>query len=301
MPENDNMLQLQTENEFTNDDILQSGHDFYINFKKREGVVNMPSYHNHSSYELYYQFSGERYYFIKDRTYYIKKGDFVLIDTYELHKTTYAGTPTYERILISFKDEYLKEFNGYVKELDLLACLSRGIPVLNLNLSEQNFIETLLFKMLEETRKNLKESSFYLKISLMELLIFLNRFQPRQKSGCLEFPSALHKKISKVAQYISANYAEELSLSSVAGEFSVSPYYLSRTFKEVTGFTFVEYISSIRIKEAMKLLTDTESSITDIAAIVGFDSSTHFGRVFKEVTKLSPLKFRKKAREIGGL
>jgi YesN/AraC family two-component response regulator len=86
---------------------------------------------------------------------------------------------------------------------------------------------------------------------------------------------------------------QELSLYLLAEKFYVSPYYLSRFFKEATGFTFVEYVNSVRIKEAKKLLERTTMKVSLVAKKVGFGSVTHFGRVFKSVTGYVPLYFRK--------
>ncbi|MFW5749714.1 MAG: helix-turn-helix domain-containing protein, partial [Halanaerobium sp.] len=86
---------------------------------------------------------------------------------------------------------------------------------------------------------------------------------------------------------------KSLTLSSLADKFNYSPAYLSRAFKEVTGFNFVEYKNNVRIKEAGKLLQQSKLSVTEIATEVGFNNITHFGRIFKEITDLSPLAYRK--------
>ncbi|MGB3986308.1 MAG: helix-turn-helix transcriptional regulator, partial [Limnochordia bacterium] len=72
-----------------------------------------------------------------------------------------------------------------------------------------------------------------------------------------------------------------------------SQYYLSRMFKTVTGLTLIEYLNTIRIQEAQKLLADENLSITEIASLVGYDSQTYFGRMFKRITGLTPREYRK--------
>lgn len=68
---------------------------------------------------------------------------------------------------------------------------------------------------------------------------------------------------------------------------------MSRFCKVATGFTFVEYVNSVRIKEAKHLLEQTTLKVNLIARKVGFGSVTHFGRVFKAVTGHAPLYYRK--------
>ena len=69
--------------------------------------------------------------------------------------------------------------------------------------------------------------------------------------------------------------------------------YLSRIFKKNTGFSFNEYVNYQRIFSAQDLLKNTTKQITGIAISVGFDSSTHFGRVFKQLTGFTPSAYRK--------
>jgi AraC-like DNA-binding protein/quercetin dioxygenase-like cupin family protein len=274
-------------------DLLNEERTFGIEYRMFTDRGSMSSNHYHSHYEIYYQMAGERYYFIKDRTYYIKKGDIVFINMYDLHKTIYAGADFYERVLINFKARYIKGFSDDSKDIDLFSVFGKDINVYSLSLPEQGFIEGLLNKMLQENKKSLIGYGSYLKISLIEILIFLNRLSLNPQTRYLEYPSALHKKISEVAKYINNNFFNNITLNDLSQTFHVSPFYLSRTFKEVTGFTFIEYLNSTRIKEAQRLLIKSNLSVTEIGEKVGFESTTHFGRVFKNISNTSPLQYRK--------
>ena len=74
-----------------------------------------------------------------------------------------------------------------------------------------------------------------------------------------------------------------ITINGLAGQFYISPSYLSRVFKKVTGFHLQEYIRHIRIREAKKRLRDTDEKILDIAADTGFKHISHFNKVFKEI------------------
>ena len=78
------------------------------------------------------------------------------------------------------------------------------------------------------------------------------------------------------------------------GAVLLSPYYLSRLFRRVTGQSIVDYLNNRRIEAAQKLLETTELSISAIAEQTGFASAAHFRRVFREVMDISPLQYRKK-------
>jgi transcriptional regulator GlxA family with amidase domain len=64
-----------------------------------------------------------------------------------------------------------------------------------------------------------------------------------------------------------------------------------------TGFTVIEYLNYVRIRETKTLLTETDWPITRVAEKTGFDSIAHFGRVFKGITGRAPLQYRKQHRE----
>jgi YesN/AraC family two-component response regulator len=83
-----------------------------------------------------------------------------------------------------------------------------------------------------------------------------------------------------------------LTLPALSDHFYISTSHLSRLFKEVSGFTFTEYMNIVRIKEAQKLLRETNFKVADIAETVGFGNIAHFGRVFKENTNITPLQYR---------
>ena len=76
--------------------------------------------------------------------------------------------------------------------------------------------------------------------------------------------------------YISDHYAESISLDGLAGVFYLSKFYLSRSFKEVTGYGVNEYVNILRTKRAKQLLEETTLSVSEIAGTVGYESITYF-------------------------
>lgn len=119
---------------------------------------------------------------------------------------------------------------------------------------------------------------------LIELLIFCNRLDFKNSKSYLQELNPIYNTVHKIIRYIRNNYHEKLTLSSIAKQFYISPYYLSRMFKQITGLTLIEYINNTRVKAAQKLLLETNNSISEIAAQVGYESHTHFGRMFKKLS-----------------
>jgi AraC-like DNA-binding protein len=255
------------------------------------GHFNMTNYHFHDKYELYYLVSGDRYYFIKDRTYLVKKGSLILIKPYDLHKTTDTGKKDHSRILINFDRSFLT--GTPIMEEILEELFYSNQPIITFLPTEQQKVQSFLYNIVHEIKN--KEFGFDVSLQalLMELLIFIKRHSDDVPYVSTDHPSAMHEKMSEIVQYINDHYHNDISLETVAKEFFISQYYLSRAFKQATGFTFVEYVNSVRIKEAQTLLRESNEKVIQIAEDVGFGNISHFGRVFKNITGFSPLNYRK--------
>jgi AraC-like DNA-binding protein len=276
-------------------DFQHSFDSFFIERIKRTESFNMTANDCHDVYEIYYMLSGERYYFIKNRNYLVRKGDLVIINFNELHKTMDASNVVHERILINFRPKFLKDMPIKKDGVDLLSCF-RPSRILRLTLEEQHLVETLLKKMIKEENCRPIGYELHVKVLLIELLLFIARYNSDHWECNFTFQNALHEKISEIVSFMCENYHEKITLRTIENQFFISPYYFSRSFKKITGFTFVEYLNRIRVLEGQRLLKDTSKPITCIADEIGYDSVTHFERKFKEITGLAPMNFRKSVK-----
>jgi AraC-like DNA-binding protein len=98
--------------------------------------------------------------------------------------------------------------------------------------------------------------------------------------------------ITRAKDYIRQNQAEELSLGMVARAVNTSTFYFCKLFKKATGLNFTDYVSRVRIEKARNLLLNPNLRISEIAYEVGFQSLTHFNRVFKRISGESPSEYR---------
>jgi AraC-like DNA-binding protein len=98
--------------------------------------------------------------------------------------------------------------------------------------------------------------------------------------------------VTKAKEYIQLNQAEELSLTRVAKAVNTSSFYFCKLFKKATGLNFTDYVSRVRVEKAKNLLLNPNLRISEIAFEVGFQSLTHFNRVFKKIIGQSPTQYR---------
>lgn len=254
----------------------------------RTGHFSMAREHFHDHYELYYLISGERHYFIQDKTYPVRQGELVLVDKHLLHKTISAGTPAHERLLLNFDDAFLRE-------PALAAVFRSGRKVIRFQPRDQSAVGHLLRQMEEEYAGRGMHRRILLQALLDQVLILCARAAAAMPSA--ESPaSPIHPKVTEMIRLLNARFAEPITLSAAAARAGLSVSYASRMFKRGTGFSFVEYLNHIRVREAQRLLRETDLKVIRIAEETGFQNVAHFGRVFKEISGRTPLAYRRQAR-----
>lgn len=109
--------------------------------------------------------------------------------------------------------------------------------------------------------------------------------------GILRAPDT--ELVDQVYQLLHDRYDEHITLGLISDHLAVSPYHLQRTFKRITGVSPTKALEVIRVKKAKQLLSMTERSIGEIAALVGFRSAAHFTKIFREETEETPSVYRK--------
>lgn len=98
--------------------------------------------------------------------------------------------------------------------------------------------------------------------------------------------------VEKACKYIVENISKDLSLEQVAQIVSVSPYYLSKLFKEEKKQNFINYLTDLRIEKACRMLSDSFSSVKEVSAAVGYNDQNYFSRLFKNNVGMSPTEYK---------
>lgn len=101
-------------------------------------------------------------------------------------------------------------------------------------------------------------------------------------------------RFNELLSYIDQHYTEELDLDTLSEAIGFSKYHFIRLFKQYTGTTLGDYVTTCRIKASEKLLCNLELSIAEIASQSGFSSISTFNRLFKQYKKCSPTEYRQR-------
>jgi AraC-like DNA-binding protein len=261
----------------------------------RDYNFSMDNKHFHDCYELYYLIEGERYYFIDKEIFHVKAGSLVLINREQIHKTSMAESSYHSRMLLQMNAGVFRPFFLALGLPDPDDLIATHYGVIDLKEEDQVKVLSIFDAIMDEIQKKKDRYELLVKLRTAELFLIICRYCKEQihREQVLQWKTEKHSKVQEVVQYLSEHCETDETLEKIAARFFISKSYLSRIFKEVTGFTVNEYINLVRIKKAKRLLKNSHYSITELSAILGFESLTYFERVFKKLTGLSPKRYQK--------
>lgn len=272
----------------------------------------MRSRHVHETIELHFNLEGQRLMFVDRETYSLSPHSAIVVNHNLIHRTSTApGFPPdhhnfilqldrsrFDQILrvagLRSFDDFGERFNGVATFDD----------------SEWQLILSVIseFKAMCEEDKmgaavSMEDAHAFLYLQALELASIFAKARRRLLHTELEanqkavpetvVKTGVHQKVHEVALYLQTHIHESVSLEELAQRFFMSRSYLTRSFRNITGFSVVEYMTYIRIQKAQQLLRESDRSITEIADLCGFGNITYFEKVFKEATGQTPVQYRK--------
>lgn len=131
-----------------------------------------------------------------------------------------------------------------------------------------------------------------------ELEHLLRKFSIRASDAGRENAAGRYSPlVEETVRYMQAHLADEISRESITQQVHVSECHISRLFRKETGCSITEFITNMRISRAQELLTDTNCSITDICAQIGYNYQAYFSKVFRDRTGMTPNRYRASFRK----
>ncbi|SER43000.1 AraC-type DNA-binding protein [Gracilibacillus ureilyticus] len=256
-------------------------------------------YHSHPDhYEIYFFHSGSCRYLIHNQIFDLEPGDLLLMDGMTLHKPNVNPNKEYIRSVIHFSPQWIKNVLNEIDCMHLLEVFEklRHCLIRTRESDESKYLEEVIHRLYKRKIKaNNQEdvTEAELKILLMQVLLSVYHLGqidsiklPQQKSDKLE-----HSE--KIAEYIQNMYMYKLSLNGIAKALNLSKSYVSHVFKEMTGFTVMEYVMGCRLTQVKYLLEmEPEKALKDIAYECGFESVSHFSRYFREKVGVTAKQYR---------
>jgi len=260
--------------------------------------------HSHEFLEFFYVWEGKAYHYVGNKKMQIIKSDIFMINPLQNHKfILHPGTPL-EIITCVFSPSFLdphivslKKMKSFLKFIYLEPFYNPKYNNLHLTGTIDIKVRSLLQEMLEEYTKKYQGYDISIKAKLIDLLITVVRvhekYENDRESNSIKLSSRCDA-IFDTIKFLNEHFKEKFTLSEVAKKSYLNPQYFCELFKKLTGKTYIEYITDLRINYVCKLLKTTQQSITSICYDSGFNELSHFEHIFHRTTGLTPKQYRNK-------
>lgn len=242
--------------------------------------------HWHKSVEIFLVTEGELEFYIDSTCLPLRAGEFVIVNSNEVHS---VDSPLPNRTVVV--QIPCGCFEGYLKE-DSYAIFSRK------SAEDDRELTRLVMEMYDIYQK--KELAYELKVQslFLELLYLLvTGFLEMEADQNLIRQKRHLDRLSQITSYMKQNYAQNITLESVADRFGFSPTYLSRMFHRYANVSYKTYLLNVRTEYGLREMMNTEHSLNDVALGNGFPNSRAFAKAFQKRYGCLPSEYRKKARK----
>lgn len=266
--------------------------DCFAKESNEHDKISVERYHYHDYIEFLYALDCDMNVWINGIPHRATEGDLVIINSGELHNISFNTDSHYICVKFSprilyFDDNSLFEFK-YVTPF-----LSDASPqkLFHKEDFENVDVRALTLEIMEEWEK--QRSAYELTIRANILKIFTGIFRYWDKQNVFHSDEVLTESMRKALMYISDHF-DSVTEREVASACGLSYNYFSASFKKAVGRSFIDYVTQIKVNEAEKLLFSSEKSITEIALICGFSSTSHFISRFKDLKGVTPGQLKKR-------
>lgn len=255
-------------------------------------------WHFHSVFEIIYvtESTGQR--FVADSMENFYPGDLILLGHNVPHYMRSA--PEYETgndklrvkgVIIQFEKDFMAHaIQQYTDMMHIKSLLEKSERGIHFPVSGNNEITSYITRL--PTLSGLEQI-----VHLLYLLDKMAVCTDKRILGSTHFSNSLslftNNRMEKVLSYITFHYTENISLENTASLVAMNTTAFCRYFKEKSGKTFMEYILELRVGYACQLLLSNSMDISQLSMECGFNTVSHFNRIFKRITNLTPSEYRK--------
>ncbi len=238
--------------------------------------------HWHHSIEIFALWEGGLEFTLQDQTFPLKGGEFVLVNSNEVHSIQ-AKKPN-RTVVLQIPQQ---EFVGYFTDEDF-------IWFSHSDREDDQKVFLLLQEMFLIDGKAENGSHFQVLSLYYELLYLLvTKYRKLQVHPEIIHSNRQLQKLSPITAYLKEHYGDTVTLESLAKEFGYSTAYLSRMFQKYAGISFKQYLLSVRMEHAARELEETKHAILDIAVANGFPNGKAFSDAFRKQYGVLPSEYRK--------
>jgi AraC-like DNA-binding protein len=246
---------------------------FHINDQTKKDF----SCHYHDFHKIIVFISGKVTYHIEGKAYHLKPRDILLVSQGAIHKPEIDPSVPYERYIFWIRDDLsCQELNTCFQKAN-----DRSFNLVRADSALQERLKDLLPEI-EQTLQNKHFGDTVLRNALFtQFMIYINRIFLRTSSSPDKKTYSSDTQVEQLLKYINRNLSENLSIDQLANRFFFSKYHMMRKFKNETGYTIHNYITSKRLLMARSLISQG-MPVMKAAQASGFHDYTTFVRAYKK-------------------
>ena len=270
-----------------------------INFAHMKSAKCNVDIHLHDSCEIFMAMSPNIRYHVEGKAYDLNAGDVIITNEKEIHRPVIIGGGVYERRFVQFKPVIFSHF--FSKDYNPLDMFEKRQLGQNNKIVFSGKKKNEVHELFDEiealyTKKNAK-NLLLIKASLVKLLSELEELYRKSGFSGADI-SVPDERIEKVIEELNGSFNSAFSLEEISRRHFMDKYYLCHLFKDVTGFSLLEYVQSKRIQQA-KMLISQGTGIMEAARLSGFDEYSNFYKTFTKLVKLPPKKYKESISSAG--
>lgn len=256
--------------------------ELYCRDSKYDGGTLGYRSHLHFQIELALVFDGHTKITVDTTEYDVHGGDAFVVFPNQVH--TFETVQREKYILLKINPELIPE---------LMPQLTSSVPKKSIISGAANDRELCsLIEAISEAYRG--DEPFKEPLLRGYLLVFFSRLL--QKLELTDIQASDYHVVGSIMNYCNKNYQKPLSLSTLAKDLHLNKYYISHIMSSKLNIGFNDYINSLRVSGACKMLVKTDSTITEISEAVGFNTLRTFNRAFSKQMGCTPSQYRQKKK-----
>lgn len=271
---------------------LKPDENVYIDHKIKDSVYSMPTMQAAPDhYTLGYMVSGDRRWISTKVIRTSHAGDCGISKPHVYHRNCSMSDTPYDRYVLKVRTEAFQPIIDVIgeKELDIICS-----DYMHFTKSSQKIIQAMYEEMLQEYTKNTKYSQIILTGMVYKLFFYMyENHIPSESDKHILHLNKFDERIQEALVYIENHLEYGSPIEEVAAYVSLSPSHFSKLFKKVTGSSYTDYLTDVRIQHAQILLATTTLTIHEIASKIGVSGGNYLCTIFKKNLNMSPSEYKK--------